>query len=210
MTFSPTRLLPYIALMLLAACSDSPEEPAAPPAPTPQTGYTTNSAAGLEWSQKRYDRTREMERNGQLRCDTVGYTCPDDPVSGQFIFCYAGDELVRTAHEFTQGDHASLSESYYYDGEDMYFAHLTAGEWRFGGPGNETEPTTIDEIREEMRFYGNGDLLDRRFRTYTVNSWETSPDPGQLPTEATGEEITGGLGADAVRRVVDTRQYTCP
>lgn len=192
---------------LLAACGSSDAESPAPP--PPETAGTTNAAPGAEWSRKRYERTREMQRNGQLRCDTIAYACPDAPESGHFVFCYAGDDLVTTSHTGTRGDHASLSESYYYDGEDMYFAFLTESAWRFDdSAADATEPATLDEVHEEIRLYSNGDLVDRRFRDYTLSSRDNAP-PASLPDQATGDGVRDAVGPDAVLQVRQDEAYPC-
>ncbi|THH41369.1 hypothetical protein [Neolewinella litorea] len=205
-----------MALLGLTACADDPPPAAVQtPGETPADVRTTNSVAGLDWSRKRYDRTLEMERNGQLRCDTVVYDCPDDAAAGRFIFCYAGGDLVRAAHEATLGDHASVSESYYYDGDDMYVAKLASGAWHFASPADgqtETpgEPATIDEVHEEMRYYSNGDLVDRRFKDYVIDARTPGPPPENIPDRDTGEGVDNTLGPDAVRAVQRSNTYACP
>ena len=208
-----------IALILsaLTACSEADpsqvsEDPVVNTESAPPAGQT-NSTGGIAWAQKRYERTLEMERSGLLRCDTVAYTC--DAVSGTFTFCHSDGELVRAGHERQMGDHDYLIEWYYYDGEDMYLADLKEGSWRFGSPDSDgqvplasTAPT-IDEVHEERRFYERGNLLDRRFRDYTMRSWTDTLHPHDLPEMAEGTGVADAVGSEVVLRVAESGSYDC-
>ncbi|WP_157974246.1 hypothetical protein [Lewinella sp. IMCC34183] len=232
----PLRFLTVsLTVLCLCACggpepSDDrqpvvPEAEAAEEAlpPVPETDPTladtrppvTNTQDPIDWIRERYSDFQRIERDGQLDCDTVTYECPGEARFGSFVFCYSDVGLTRITHEMTLGDHFGVTESYFYDGEELYFAHLTQGAWSFGGPprideaGNEV-PGTIDEVHEERRYYDQGALIQRLFKDYTITSGQSSPGPDEIPNRPTGEGVTAGLGSEAVFDVSTAYTYDCP
>ena len=173
-----------------------------------------NASGGIDWAQKRYDRIQEMDRNGRLRCDTVRYTCGQTPVVGTFVFCYAGQDLVRAVHDRLEGDHAYLVERYFYDDGELYFTHLTQGAWQFGAPvtredGSESSSGTVDEVYEERRYFENGNLIDRMYKDYTLKSWIDTIRPDQIPNARSGRGVEAVIGSDDILSVASSASYTC-
>ena len=218
----PLCLITWFTLLLyllaVTGCSDGDASQAGE---LPQTTVTqpedrsgqTNATGGLSWAQKRYERSLQMERSGLLLCDTVAYRC--GTTSGTFTFCRSDGELVRAGHEQQKGEHDYLSEWYYYDGTEMYLAELKAGSWRFGGPESDqqvrlssTEPT-IDEVHEEWRYFERGNLLDRRFKDYTLRSWTDTLQPQDLPGKPQGTGVAGEIGSEVVLEVAESGTYEC-
>ena len=216
----PRFLLAGITALAICACG-GPEVPDErqnkvpdPVLATESRPVITNTDDPKEWIRKRYERTLQMEQAGQLNCDTITYACEGDARYGSFVFCYSDGVLMRATHEMTEGDHFGVTERYFYDGEELYFAYLTQGSWHFGGPMQTDEaghevPGTIDEVHEERRYFDRGDLIDRLYKDYTITSAESSPTPDEIPNRQEGEGVDAELGSDAVLRVADSGSYDC-
>ena len=206
-----------LIMALGQACTADNQAPTAPPevatAPAPEEGGQANSPGGLEWIRKRYARVAEMEANGLLRCDSLIYECPAEPVNGLFTYCYAGDELVRASHGRSIASHSFATEEYYYDGEEMYFAYLREGDWQFAQPpGPQTDEVvshTRDQIREERKYFENGNLIERLFKDYELVSWEDRG-PEDYPNSRQGEPVRDVLGAEVVLAQRNATDYNCP
>ena len=172
-----------------------------------------NSPGGVEWIRKRYARVKEMEANNLLRCDTLSYDCPSDPVNGVFTYCYAGEELVRATHVRTIADHNYSGEEYYFDGDELYFTYLWEGSWHFAQPPDSVTDDSIsytrDDVREERRYFENSNPIERLFKTYDLLSWENRG-PDDFPNQKVGEPVQDVLGSEAVLAQQASRDYSCP
>lgn len=213
----------FIAILLAATqlatgCGDEPaRSPDAPTvvSPADTTAGQVNTGGGKEWIVKRYDRVAEMESNGQLRCDSIEYECPADAINGLFTYCYAGGELVRATHARSIASHAYLSESYYYDGDELYFAFLQEGSWGFasppGGQYDETVSATIDHVNEERRYFENGNMIDHLYKSYEIKSWEEGmPAADEAPNTAEGTPVADALGPETTSTIKDVGTFSCP
>ena len=199
------------------ACVPDQRTAAAPQTPVPREAAAeagqANSPGGIDWIRKRYARIGEMEAAGLLRCDSLAYQCQNEPINGLFTYCYAGDDLVRATHGRSIGDHSFTTEEYYFDGAEMYFAHLREGGWQFAHPpgatGEETVSHTRDKVREERKYYADGNLIDRLFKSYELVSWEDRK-PEDFPNAQEGEPIEDVLGPERTLAQRGAAHYACP
>ncbi|PPK86625.1 hypothetical protein CLV84_3560 [Neolewinella xylanilytica] len=205
---SKTRTYPYVLSLclgcLLFTCSGEgagAQEQHQSPAPAMNVTGQRNIEAGTEWIQKRYDRITRMRAAGQLRCDTLRYACPEAAQRGLFVACYVEEELVIAEHERGPDDHPTLYERYYYDGTELYLAHLTE---RAGEAANSTAGIDhpIDAIHEAYLYYENGNLIDRLYKDYTLTSETVPPVTDQVPNQRIGRGVRGGLGSEVVRETI--------
>ncbi len=216
-----TTVLFLFSLLLLVSCSDRENEPPTVTTPgrevsnkVPDPGVTTNSSSEMTFVLQRYQRIEDMDKLGMLRCDSIGYACAFDPGGGSFLLCFLDDELVRATHAYSRGDHGGGSETYYFDGGDVFLADLSSSSWQFGGPMQKDEegharPGTEDQVHEERRFYYNGNLIDRKYKDYKIQSWTESPDPGSLPDQSTGIGVDDGIGSEVILQVARRGKYEC-
>ena len=213
-------LISLCVLLLLGSCSegDPPVVAATESSPAssniPDPGLTTNAGSEMTFVLKRYQRIQDMEKLGMLRCDSIGYNCAYDPGGGNFQLCYLDDELVRATHMFSRGDHGGGSETYYYDGGDLFLADLSASTWQFGDTMQEDEngnevPGTEDLVHEERRYYYNGNLIDRRYKDYKIQSWTDPPDPSTIPDQQTGMGVDDGIGSEVMLQVARRGSFEC-
>ncbi|MBB4077865.1 hypothetical protein GGR28_000466 [Lewinella aquimaris] len=215
------QLLSAAALTIfLVACDNTPgsedsgemvdASPVTEDANVPDPDVTTNTESEIAFVRKRFDRVQEMEAAGTLRCDTLSYNCDEESGGGSFTFCYVADDLVRASHEFYLGDHGGGSETYYFDEEDLYFAHLTQSSWRFASPPDQDDGTyTVDEVNEERRYFYNGNMIDRLYKDYQVESWKESPDPSTLPNTQTGTGVSAQVSGDQMLEIARSREFDC-
>lgn len=119
----------YLVYLLALSCGDSPKTTttthSAPSSNTGDPTVTTNTDSEREFAEKRYARIEEMDRRGLLRCDSLDYDCGG--ATGKFMFCKVEEELLRAVHKVTPTSGADFTETYYYDGDERFYAMLSEG-----------------------------------------------------------------------------------
>ncbi|MGB3800457.1 MAG: hypothetical protein WA952_11645 [Lewinella sp.] len=197
-----------ISLFLLICCTDSRSEQSGT---TPDEVITQpdtfpagrrNSAGGIEWAIKRYERVLEMDASGTLTCDTQTHNCGSQ-LPAKIHICRADGDIIRIHHAIDPASGLSATETYFYDGSSAYLAETTRRV-----VNGEAKMDSL-EVRQERRYFESGNLLNRVYRTFTYHPKEAAPTEEQVPFRPTGEGATEVLGSDKLLAIAQGGAYVC-
>lgn len=167
----------------------------------------------LESIRQEYARIQGLLTSGQLKQDSIAYTCSGGEVNGQLNFYRDASGVVLAVNGYSQGDHAWVTEKYYLRRGTPFFLFRELGYWSFGGPmqtmddGTEV-PGTIDEITEERYYFDNGATIKALTKAYEIrNDEEVEPD--KIPNETMSHNGEIPDGYQLVRAAMKNNKVDC-
>jgi hypothetical protein len=147
----------------------------------------------------------KIDKGQPTKTETIEFEVPDSPVSGTITRRSYEGGLSAIKLSYSEGDHGSTDQSYYFDEKGLFFIFVRDSSWRFAPDTTDEKPSTIDTLTETRYYVRKGSLIQILKRS------ATSGDAAKLPaliakaenaeTKPTDEDTYLLKRADALQKV---------